>query len=181
MGPVFVFNWDTSIGVHPCASGRSLEGEIRFILADAARHEDADKVWAAIEEFGPSSSDRTGALPIAPRSCVRTARGERVRGRRERRGEMVVPRSASRSGVALARPPRTTCTHRNCSTLKSPAWCASASAATRSVHQTAIASSRYLSVFPFGAIRIAISCARRLLSRRRPVNRCTIASTSHSR
>jgi len=30
---------------------RSLEGEIRIILADAARHEDADKVWAAIDRF----------------------------------------------------------------------------------------------------------------------------------
>ncbi|HZR80062.1 MAG TPA: hypothetical protein VFD92_03110 [Candidatus Binatia bacterium] len=31
--------------------GRSLEAEIRLILADAARHEDAGEVWAAIDRF----------------------------------------------------------------------------------------------------------------------------------
>ena len=30
---------------------RSLEAEIRLILSDAARHERADKVWAAIDRF----------------------------------------------------------------------------------------------------------------------------------
>ncbi len=30
---------------------RSLEAEIRLILADAVRHEDADEVWAAIDRF----------------------------------------------------------------------------------------------------------------------------------
>jgi plasmid stability protein len=30
---------------------RSLEAEIRLILTDAARHEDADNVWAAIDRF----------------------------------------------------------------------------------------------------------------------------------
>ena len=30
---------------------RSLEAEIRFILADAVQHEDANKVWAAIDRF----------------------------------------------------------------------------------------------------------------------------------
>jgi antitoxin FitA len=31
--------------------GRSLEAEIRLILSEAARHEDAKKVWAAIDRF----------------------------------------------------------------------------------------------------------------------------------
>lgn len=30
---------------------RSLEGEIRLILSEAARHEDAEKVWAAVDRF----------------------------------------------------------------------------------------------------------------------------------
>ena len=30
---------------------RSLEAEVRVILADAVRHEDADEVWAAIARF----------------------------------------------------------------------------------------------------------------------------------
>jgi len=31
--------------------GRSLEAEIRTVLDDAARHQDTQKVWAAIDRF----------------------------------------------------------------------------------------------------------------------------------
>jgi plasmid stability protein len=31
--------------------GRSLEAEVRLILSEAARHEDAKRVWAAIDRF----------------------------------------------------------------------------------------------------------------------------------
>ena len=31
--------------------GRSLEAEIRVVLAEAARHDDRKKIWAAIDRF----------------------------------------------------------------------------------------------------------------------------------
>ena len=54
--------------------GRSLEAEIRLILSEAARHENAEKVWAAIDRFH-AKMKRSGRRFADSASLLREDRG----------------------------------------------------------------------------------------------------------
>jgi plasmid stability protein len=90
--------------------GRSLEAEIRIVLAEAARHDDRKKVWAAIDRSMPGSSARGARLPTAHVSFAKIASGDDVRRRRQYGGQVVVPPSRIARRRCACAIPNMTCT-----------------------------------------------------------------------